>query len=83
MLALNMPNKASSSLITAEVYPIGFLSFNGDCNTGITIRSVHVKNNFSIIRAGGGIVSLSNPENELNETKLKMSKTLSVLGVEL
>ena len=62
---------------------IGFLSFNGDCNTGITIRSVHVKNNFSIIRAGGGIVSLSNPENELNETKLKMSKTLSVLGVEL
>jgi len=60
---------------------VGLLSFNGYCNTGITIRCVHVKNNTSYVRAGGGIVSLSTPERELEETKLKMEKALKVLEV--
>ncbi len=58
---------------------VGLLSFNGDCNTGITIRSVHVKGQRSIVRAGAGIISLSDPSSELQETKLKMEKTLEVL----
>ena len=58
---------------------IGLVSFNGNCNTGITIRSVHVKDNISFIRAGGGVVALSTPERELNEIKLKMAKALKVL----
>ncbi|MFA6269219.1 MAG: anthranilate synthase component I family protein [archaeon] len=58
----------------------GFISFNGTCNTGITIRSVHVRNNCSEVRGGAGIVALSTPEAELNEIKLKTAKMMSVLG---
>ena len=57
----------------------GLVSFNGGCNTGITIRSVHVRNKKSEIRSGAGITSLSTPEGELNEIKLKISKALNVL----
>jgi anthranilate synthase component 1 len=58
----------------------GILAFNGECNTGITIRSIYVKNNKSEIRSGAGIVALSAPEKELKEIKLKASKAISVLG---
>ncbi len=57
----------------------GLISFNGGCNTGITIRSTYVVNGKSEIRGGAGIVALSTPEGELNEVKLKISKALSVL----
>ncbi len=59
----------------------GVVSFNGACNTGITIRSVHVRNNKSEIRGGAGVVALSTPEGELKEIKLKISKAMSVLEV--
>jgi len=59
----------------------GLVSFNGECNTGITIRSVHVRNNKSELRSGAGIVALSTPERELNEIKLKAAKAMSVLEV--
>ena len=58
---------------------VGLVSFNGNCNTGITIRSVHVKDGLSHIRGGGGIIALSNPEGEYNERKLKLSKILNIL----
>jgi len=58
---------------------IGLIAFNGTANTGITIRSTHVKNNTSTLRSGGGVVALSTPIGELNESKLKMAKTLLVL----
>jgi anthranilate/para-aminobenzoate synthase component I len=61
---------------------IGYLTFNGDCNTGITIRSVHVKDGMSHMRAGAGIVAHSTPEGETREIKLKSEKALSVLEVE-
>ncbi|MFA5763341.1 MAG: anthranilate synthase component I family protein [archaeon] len=61
---------------------IGVIAFNGTCNTGITIRSTHVKNNTSTLRSGGGVVALSTPLGELNESKLKSSKTLIVLEEE-
>ncbi len=61
---------------------IGYFSFGGDCNTGITIRSIHVKNGMSMIRSGGGIVALSSPKGELSESKLKMAKMLEVVGAE-
>jgi anthranilate/para-aminobenzoate synthase component I len=53
---------------------VGYLAFNGDANTGITIRSVMVKKDKSILRAGGGVVALSTPEREYNESTLKMEK---------
>ena len=58
---------------------IGYLGFDGDCNTGITIRSVHVVDGRSTVQAGAGIVLDSNPENELDEINLKLSKPLKNL----
>ncbi|MFA5125433.1 MAG: anthranilate synthase component I family protein [archaeon] len=58
----------------------GLLAFNGECNTGITIRTIYVKNNNSEVRGGAGITALSTPEKELNEIKLKTSKAMEVLG---
>lgn len=58
---------------------IGYLTFNGNCNTGITIRSIHVKDNMSYVRAGAGIVALSIPGEEANEIKLKSEKAMRVL----
>jgi anthranilate/para-aminobenzoate synthase component I len=58
---------------------VGIIAFNKTCNTGITIRSTHVKDNVSNLRSGGGVVALSTPAGELAEAKLKMSKALGVL----
>lgn len=58
---------------------IGYLSFNGDCNTGITIRSVFSKDGMSFVRAGAGIVVHSIPEEEAREIGLKSEKAMQVL----
>ena len=58
---------------------VGYLTFNGDCNTGITIRSIHLKDGMSYVRAGAGIVAGSNPEDEANEILMKSEKMLEVL----
>lgn len=81
--AMKMIEEYEGSKRTFYGGTIGLISFNGFCNTGITIRSVHVKDNMSNLRSGGGIVALSTPRGELDECKLKMSKSLKVLGVKL
>jgi len=53
---------------------VGYITFNGECNTGITIRSVHVNDGFSKVQAGAGIVADSIPEKEYDETETKMAK---------
>ena len=58
---------------------IGYLSFDGSLNTGITIRSVHVKDKIASVRAGSGIVYHSMPEKELLESKLKSEKILECI----
>ena len=58
---------------------VGYLTFNGDCNTGITIRSVYVNNGFSTVQAGAGIVAGSTPENEAEEVMLKLDRPLKNL----
>lgn len=58
---------------------VGYLDFNGGCNTGITIRSVHVKDGMSFMRAGAGIVAHSTPEGEAREIGLKSEKAMKVL----
>lgn len=59
---------------------VGYLTFKGDCNTGITIRSVHVNYGMSTMQAGAGIVLGSKPKKEFDETRLKMEKLLQVLN---
>jgi len=50
---------------------IGWLLFNGDVNTAITIRTAHVCDGLLSFSAGATLLYESVPESELKETKLK------------
>ena len=47
---------------------VGYLGFNGNMDTCITIRTIVFKNNEAYIQAGAGIVYDSIPEKEYQET---------------
>lgn len=59
---------------------VGMVGFNGNCNTAITIRSIHTQGGYGFARAGAGIVLLSKPEDELAEVNLKNENQIRVLG---
>ncbi len=50
---------------------IGMLSLNGDMNTGITIRTIHLRGGVARYGAGATILYDSVPELEAQETRLK------------
>jgi anthranilate/para-aminobenzoate synthase component I len=50
---------------------IGWLLFNGDVNTAITIRTAHVREGLLSFCAGATLLYESVPESELKETKIK------------
>ncbi len=50
---------------------IGMLSLNGDINTGITIRTVHLKDGFATYPAGATLLYDSDPAAEEAETRIK------------
>ncbi|MBI5281106.1 MAG: anthranilate synthase component I [Candidatus Solibacter usitatus] len=50
---------------------IGMLSLNGDINTGILIRTVHLKNGIARYPAGATLLYDSDPAAEEQETRLK------------
>lgn len=50
---------------------IGAVLFNGDMNTGLTLRTVRIKNGVAQIRAGATLLYDSVPEDEEAETELK------------
>ncbi len=51
---------------------VGFIGFNGSLNQAITIRTFVSRNNELWFQAGGGIVSKSNEEYELQEVNNKL-----------
>jgi len=51
---------------------IGFIGLNGELNQAITIRTFVSRNNELWFQAGGGIVSKSNEEDELQEVNNKL-----------
>ena len=51
---------------------IGYFGLDGTINTAITIRSFVSKNNCLFFQAGGGIVSKSDEEKEMQEVKHKL-----------
>ena len=55
---------------------IGYLSFNGNLDSCITIRTVVFQNGKAYIQAGGGIVADSVPENEYEES---LNKAMALL----
>ena len=58
---------------------LGYLSFDGDFNQAIMIRSFMSKNNTLYYQAGAGIVSESKEEGELNEVNNKLAALKSAI----
>jgi para-aminobenzoate synthetase component 1 len=61
---------------------IGYLSFNGNVDLNIAIRTMVMKNQRVYFQAGGGIVWDSDPEMEYEETLHKVSALFRALGEE-
>ena len=58
---------------------IGFLGFNGNMNTGLTLRTVRVKDGVAEVRAGATLLFGSDPDGEEAETRLKASALLDAI----
>ncbi|MEP3280045.1 MAG: anthranilate synthase component I [Stappiaceae bacterium] len=58
---------------------IGMIHFNGDLNTGLTLRTVRIKNGIAEIRAGATLLYDSVPEDEEAETELKASAMIEAV----
>ncbi|PLX39109.1 MAG: anthranilate synthase component I [Hyphomicrobiales bacterium] len=52
---------------------VGMVHFNGDLNTGLTLRTIRIKNGVAEVRAGATLLYDSVPEDEEAETELKAS----------
>ncbi|MEM7695185.1 MAG: anthranilate synthase component I [Pseudomonadota bacterium] len=50
---------------------VGLLHFNGDLNTGLTLRTVHIQDGVASVRAGATLLADSDPDEEERETVLK------------
>ncbi len=59
---------------------VGYISFNGDVDTGIAIRTIFIKDDEFYVQAGAGIVWDSVPENELKEIDNKLRVLSIALG---
>ncbi len=62
---------------------VGYISFHGDMDMAITIRTAHIENGRLTVRAGAGIVSDSDPEAERIESVNKamaIAKALQLAG---
>lgn len=59
---------------------VGYLSFNGDIDTGIAIRTIFIKGEKVYVQAGAGIVWDSRPENEMKEIDNKLRALSLALG---
>ena len=55
---------------------VGYLSFNGDMDVAIAIRTGVIKDKKLHVQAGAGIVADSNPESEWQETQNKARAVL-------
>jgi len=58
---------------------MGFLKFNGEINTGLTLRTIRIENGLAEVRAGATLLFDSDPEAEEAETRLKASALLSAI----
>ncbi|MCP1199914.1 anthranilate synthase [Notoacmeibacter sp. MSK16QG-6] len=52
---------------------VGMVHFNGDMNTGLTLRTIRIKDGIAEVRAGATLLFDSVPEDEEAETELKAS----------
>ncbi len=60
---------------------IGRLTFDGNMNTGLTLRTIRMKDGAAEIRAGATLLYDSDPEAEEAETRLKAAALFTAIGV--
>ncbi len=60
---------------------VGYFSFNGNCDTCITIRTALIKDGRAYVQAGGGWVADSDPEAEFQETVNKSKAMLKAVAL--
>lgn len=58
---------------------VGFLTFRGEMNTAIVIRSAVVRDGVATVRAGAGVVHDSVPAREAEETRRKAASVLAAI----
>jgi len=58
---------------------VGLLGFDGNMNTGLTLRTIRVRDGLASVRAGATLLYDSDPEAEEAETELKASAFLDVI----
>ena len=58
---------------------VGMLHFNGNMNTGLTLRTVRLKDGIAEVRAGATLLYDSDPVEEEHETELKASAMLAAV----
>ncbi len=58
---------------------VGYISFNGNMDTAIAIRTLLIKNNTAYLGVGAGIVADSVPDNEFEETMNKGKALLKAI----
>ena len=58
---------------------VGLVGFDGSMNTGLTLRTVRVKDGVAEVRAGATLLYDSDPEDEEAETELKASAMLDAI----
>ena len=59
---------------------VGYLTFEGDLDVCITIRTAVVKEGNAHVQSGAGVVADSDPQTELEETKAKASALLPAVA---
>ncbi len=58
---------------------VGIVNFNGNLNTGLTLRTIHLQDGMAHLRVGATLLYDSDPELEERETQLKASAFLDIL----
>jgi len=58
---------------------IGMVGFNGDLNTGLTLRTIRIKDGVAQVRAGATLLYDSDPDEEERETELKASAMIAAI----
>jgi len=58
---------------------IGMVHFSGDLNTGLTLRTIRIKDGIAEVRAGATLLADSDPDEEESETRLKASAMLAAI----
>src|SRR5207237_9252240 len=58
---------------------VGLIGFDGNMNTGLTLRTIRIKDGVAQVRAGATLLYDSDPDEEERETRLKAEALLDAI----